>query len=387
MLISISERLGANLREIDTPSRVDEGHLPARLGGDEFVVLLDGINDARDAVIVAERLQKALSKPHMIGDHEVISTASIGIVTSDGNYERPDDVIRDADTAMYQAKNSGRARHVVFDEMMHKEVMDRLNLEKELRQAAEEQQFTLSYQPIVSLETAALVGFEALIRWPHAERGIVLPADFIALAEELGLIVPIGEWVLGEACGQLRRWQQKRPDLEALSMSVNLSKHQLTHADLMKTVTQVIEKTGIEPRSLTLEVTESTIMDNADDLTPILSQLQGVGVRLAMDDFGTGHSSLGFLHRAPMDILKIDRSFIHSPGKTKDYGAIIQTVVQLAHTLKMQVIAEGIETQEQLVLLQSLDCNLGQGFLFSEPLETEAAERFLAEGYRFTVAA
>ncbi len=384
LLISISERLRANLRDIDMPARFGDGHLPARLGGDEFVILLDGIQDARDAVLVAERLQKALSQPHLLEGHEVISTASIGIVTSDGNYERPDDILRDADTAMYQAKSSGKARHVVFDERMHKEVMQRLNLEKELRAAADQLQFTLAYQPIVSLSTAELIGFEALIRWPHSERGIVLPASFIALAEELGLIVSIGQWVLREACTSLKRWQRRLP---SLTMSVNLSRQQLGHPTLVSGVKSVLKEHELDPATLTLEVTEGMIMSNPEQMAPVLDQIRRAGVRLAMDDFGTGHSSLSFLHRVPMDVLKIDRSFINSPGRARDFGAIINTVVQLAHNLRMTVVAEGIETMEQLVLLQSLDCNYGQGYLFSQPLVPEDAEKLLVDGYRFTIAA
>ncbi len=385
LLISISERLRENLRDIDTPVRLGDGHLPARLGGDEFVVLLDGITGARDAVIVAERLQKALKEPHLLDGHEVISTASIGIVTSDGNYDRPDDILRDADTAMYQAKNSGKARHVVFDEHMHSEVMQRLNLEKELRQAAEDLQFSIAFQPIVSMSTAELSGFEALIRWPHSERGIVLPANFIALAEELGLIVPIGRWVLREACRQLALWQKQHDGTPPLSMSVNLSKQQLSHPDLVPAIREILTETGIVASSLVLEVTESTIMDNLEHLQPVLSTLREEGVRLAMDDFGTGHSSLSFLHQAPMDILKIDRSFVNGAGNPRGIGAIIHTVVQLAHNLDMEVVAEGIESIDQLVMLQTLNCNYGQGYLFSKPVDIDAASHFVDSSFRFTV--
>ncbi|MHC4128046.1 MAG: putative bifunctional diguanylate cyclase/phosphodiesterase [Planctomycetota bacterium] len=387
LLIAISERLRANLRGLDTPARIGDAHLPARLGGDEFVVLLDGIVDGRDALIVAERLQEALSKPYILEGHEVISTASIGIVFSDGNYERPDDILRDADTAMYQAKSSGKARHVVFDEHMHSEVIQRLNLEKELRRAADQDEFTLNYQPIVSLATAQVRGFEALIRWNHPERGVISPAQFIGLAEELGLILPIGDWVLREACLQLRRWQQERQGLSPLSMTVNLSKKQLTHPDLVASVDALIKEVGVKPSSIVLEITESTIMDNFDAITPVLSELHEVGVLLAMDDFGTGHSSLGFLNLVPMDILKIDRSFINRTGNARQHSAIIQSILQLAHAMEMEVVAEGVETEEQLILLQDLECNYCQGFLFSKPLAPEQAQQFIAESHRFTLAA
>ena len=383
LLMGMSERLRKNLRTMDTPSRICEEHLPARLGGDEFAILLDDIGSIRDAIIVAERLLRELSVPHKIGGHEVTSTTSIGIVTSDGNYDRPDDVLRDVDTAMYQAKNSGRARYVVFNEAMHKEVVQRLNLEKDLRRAVKRGEFVLVYQPIVSLETGELAGFEALVRWTHPKRGIVRPDAFIALAEELGLILPLGTWVLREACLQLRSWQERFTDYPHLSMSVNLSKRQVTDAKLVGTVAEIIKDTKIEPRSLRLEITESTIVDDIDGLMPALKRLKGLGVQLAMDDFGTGQSSLGFLHRIPMDILKIDRSFIDRAGKTRDHAAIIHTVVQLAHNLNMEVVAEGVETRDQISLLQSLECDYGQGYLFGEPVSAEAVESLVKSGFDF----
>lgn len=387
LLLSVSERIRVNLRKLDTATRMAEDHLQARLGGDEFVVLLDGIQEARDASMVAERIQEALAAPHIIEGHEITSTASIGIVVSCGNYQQPDEILRDADIAMHQAKEAGKARHVIFDERMHSQVMERLHLEKELRQAAAQLEFTLHYQPIVSLETAALKGFEALIRWHHPQRGLVPPGQFIGLAEELGLIIPIGHWALREACRQLRRWQTGRGGHPPLSMSVNLSKLQLTHDDLVASVTGVIDETGVEAGSLILEVTESMIMDNTERIFPVLAQLRQLGVRLAMDDFGTGHSSLSFLHRVPMDILKIDRSFINRTDNARQHGSIIHTIIQLAKILDMQVVAEGIETTDQLVLLQSLDCNYGQGYLFAKPLEPPAAEKLVGREHRFRVKA
>ena len=269
---------------------------------------------------------------------------------------------------------------------MHSEVLERLNLEKELRAATEQQAFVLHYQPIVSLETSALKGFEALIRWPHPQRGMVPPLAFIGLAEELGLILPIGEWVLREAAGQLRRWQEHRSG-QALSMTVNLSKKQLAHPGLVAAVAETVEQAGIEPGLLVLEITESTIMDNLDELTPVLSSLRDIGVLLAMDDFGTGHSSLSFLHRVPMNLLKIDRSFINMSGEGRRFDAIIETIVRLAHNLDMDVVAEGIETPDQMVLLQSLSCNYAQGYLFSKPLEASDAGKLTQPDYRFTRAA
>ncbi len=385
LLISISERLRGNLRTMDAATRVGEGqHVPARLGGDEFAVLLDGIHDVKDAVLVAERIQKALQQPHKIAGQDITATCSVGIVTSDGNYERPDEILRDADTAMYQAKHAGKARHVVFDEKMHSEAMKRLNLEKELRHAAEHKEFKLVYQPIVALDSRGLLGFEALLRWVHPERDVVLPVDFIRLAEELDLIIPIGRWVLNEASRQLREWQRKRPDLV---VSVNISKQQLAQSDLVSSVESVLHDTRIVPSTLLMEITESTMMESADTMIPVLRQLREIGVLLAMDDFGTGQSSLGFLHSVPMDILKIDRSFIKTSTTKRDSAAISRTIVQLAQNLDMKVVAEGIETREQLGLLQRLKCHYGQGFLFGEPMSPEASAGFLEQGYTFNLAA
>lgn len=387
LLINISDQLRTNLREIDIASRTSEGHLPARLGGDEFVVLLDDIENFRDANTVAERLQREISSPHTIGGHEVITTASIGIVTSEGNYERPEDIIRDADTAMYQAKKSGKARYVLFDERMHAEVVKRLNLEKELHDAVERKEFKLYYQPIVSIETGKLVGFESLIRWVHPERGIIEPEEFIALTEEIGIIVPIGRWAINEACQQLGKWLRKYPQHKNLSLNFNLSKQELKDPGLIPLLKHAIKNAGISPSSLKAEITESTFFDQSLDLTPILNTIQEMGIALAMDDFGTGYSSLSFLHTTSMDYLKIDRSFISNASKKRDYAAIVHTIIQLAHNMDMLVVAEGVETQDQLAMLQALDCNFAQGYLFDKPLEPEAAEALLIDNYRYGAAA
>ncbi|MCH7546573.1 MAG: EAL domain-containing protein [Planctomycetes bacterium] len=387
LLINISDQLRTNLREIDIASRTSEGHLPARLGGDEFVVLLDDIENFRDAITVAERLQREISSPHTIAGHEVITTASIGIVTSEGNYDRPEDIIRDADTAMYQAKKTGKARYVVFDERMHAEVVKRLNLEKELHYAVERKEFTLYYQPIVSIETGRLVGFESLLRWVHPEKGIIEPEEFIELTEELGIIVPIGRWAINEACQQLGRWIKKYPQHENLSFNINLSKQELMDPGLISLIKQAIRNAGISPKSIKVEITESTFIDNSIDLIPVLTKIQEMGIALAMDDFGTGYSSLSFLHTTSMDYLKIDRSFISNASNKRNYAAIIHTIIQLAHNMDMQVVAEGVETQDQLAMLQALDCNFAQGYLFDKPLEPEAAEKLLIDNYRYCAAA
>jgi diguanylate cyclase (GGDEF)-like protein len=377
LLISISERLSANLRASDTASHFGEGHVPARLGGDEFVILLDGISDFADAIRVAERLQEALAAPHRIGDHDVISTASIGIVTSAGNYDRADDVLRDADTAMYQAKSTGKARHVVFDDRMHQEAVDRLELEEDMRRAIDAGDFWLSYQPIVSLSTGELRGFEALMRWTHPQRGPVSPDDFIALAEEIGVIVPIGRWALLEASRQLKSWHGRFPHDPPLTMNVNLSKHQLRQGDLVEMVDGILRQTQLDPGSLKLEITEGAIMDCPEAMNALLHELKGLGVLLCMDDFGTGHSSLSHLHRFPIDVLKIDRTFVLNTDGNREYAAVIHAIITLAHTLKMTVVGEGVETLGQLAQLQALECDSAQGNLFSESMTPEAAEAYM----------
>ncbi len=377
LLVSIAERLRAGLRVRETSSLPGEGHLPARLGGDEFAILLDGIAEDGDATRVAEELQKALSEPHVIGGHDVISTASIGIVTSSGGYDRAEDILRDADTAMYHAKSSGRARHVVFDDRMHEEAVKRLRLEQDLRRALERSEFAMAYQPIVDLSGGGLVGFEALIRWSHPERGDVPPGRFIGLAEEIGLIVPIGAWALREAARQLRRWQDRFPQVPPLSMNVNLSRRQLSAGDLVRSVRDVLQETGIDPVRLKLEITESVIMDSPDLVNSLLRQLKGLGVQLCMDDFGTGHSSLSCLHSFPIDVLKIDRSFVANTDMNREYAAVIQAIVTLAHTLKMTVVGEGVETAGQLAQLQALECDCAQGNLFSGSMRADAAEAYL----------
>ncbi|MCP3905890.1 MAG: EAL domain-containing protein [Planctomycetes bacterium] len=387
LLVGIGDRLTKNLRAIDTPTRVNDGHMPARLGGDEFVILLDSIRGVEDAVRVAERLQSELSVPHNLDGHEVVSTASIGIVTSDIGYESPDDVIRDADTAMYRAKTSGKARHVVFDEGMHNEVVARLDLERELRDAVEQKAFRLAFEPLVALDTGKVAGFEALIRWPHETRGMVPPEEFISLAEELSLIVPLGEWALESTCKQLREWSIRYPEHDRLTVSVNLSRQQLLHPELAATIRRVVEETGIKPSSLQLEITETMVMGDSGAFHAILEQLRDIGVGLVMDDFGTGHSSLSCLHGFPINVLKLDSDFIRSMKKKRDYGAIVNAVVELAHNLNMEVVAEGVETVDQLVLLQALACDYAQGELFSPAVDGDDVEKLLRDGLDLSLAA
>ncbi len=376
LLISIAERLTANLRKHHTASHLS-GHLASRLGGDEFVVLLDDIRDTSDVTALAERLQTALSAPHPIRGHDVISTASIGIVNCGHKYDRAEDIIRDADTAMYHAKNTGKARHVVFDERMHQDAVDRLQLEEDLRSALDKQEFSLAYQPIVDLESGRLTGFEALLRWKHPQRGNVPPDQFIGLSEEIGLIVPLGAWVVREACTQLKKWHDKIPRNPPLEMNINLSPRQLGQNDLVDTLRRIIDETGVTPQWLKLEVTESAMMESPERVTDLLHELKGLGVMLCMDDFGTGYSSLSCLHQFPIDVLKIDRTFILNTDGNREYAAVIHAIITLAHTLKMTVVGEGVETSGQLAQLQALECDAAQGNFFAGPLSATAAEAYL----------
>jgi len=378
LLIGITERLHENLRELDTTARLSDTNLPSRLGGDEFVVLLEGIRDDRAAAVVAQRLLNAFAQPYQIAGHEVTSTASIGIVSSDPRYTSPDSILRDADTAMYQAKSAGKARYVVFDEQMHKTIVDRLTTENELRAAVESNTFQVMYEPIVCLGTGRLKGMEALIRWVHPRRGLIPPAEFIEIAEELNLMGLIGRWVLHQACTDFVKWCTDNPEHPPSFINVNVSRSQLRDPGLVGQINAVILETKIDPSMLRLEITESMVMDDLEKMSEVLCRLKELGLQLAMDDFGTGHSSLTCLHKFPLDVLKIDRSFINSVGrKERHYGAILHSVIELATNLDMQVIAEGIENPNQLALLQGLSCQFGQGWLFSEPVNAQTVQSLL----------
>ncbi|HOB76154.1 MAG TPA: EAL domain-containing protein [Phycisphaerae bacterium] len=381
LLVAISGRLQACLRHTDGDSP-GPGSKVARLGGDEFVLLLDNIRGTGDATAIAERLQKELSEPFNLNGHQAHVTVSIGIVTSEMGYDSPADIIRDADTAMYQAKSNGKARYVVFDRQMHDQVLARLELESDLRQAIEQDEIHVAYQPIVSLETGDLEGFEALARWTHPRRGEISPEKFIPIAEETGLILPLGRMILREACYQWHWFRREIPNCPPLVMSVNVSKRQLLEADLPAQIERMLAETGVPPSALKLEVTESVIMEDAETITPMLARLRRIGIKLAMDDFGQGHSSLGCLHKFPIDYLKIDRVFVRNMGITDaglniEYTAIVQAIVTLAHNLGMQVVAEGVENLGQVVQLQSLGCDFGQGYYFSTPATPEQATNLI----------
>ncbi len=368
ILVVMGQKLSECLRPGDTV---------ARLGGDEFAVLLHDIKEVKDAVEVAERIHHKLSAPLMVKGHEVFSSVSIGIAMSSELYERPEQVLRDADIAMYQAKSRGSACHEIFDPQMHANILDRLQLEADMRGALDHKEFILFYQPIIDLKTHQLIAFEALVRWSHPTRGLIYPLEFIPMAEENGLINTIGEWILRESCRELRVLQDRYPKQPPLKMSVNISGKQFTQRDLADKISAIITETGIDAHTLALELTESMIMENVDTAIETMKQLRSMGVQIHIDDFGTGYSSLSYLHRFPIDAIKIDRTFINklsADGKNKE---IIQSILSLAAGMHFDVIAEGVEMNHQLVNMQNMQCQFGQGFLISVPMEPGAIDAWV----------
>jgi len=373
----LREAVGFHRRPDDSVDSVGSAEpVVARFGGDEFVVLLEDITDRAAAVERAERLLEALNGPYQLDAYEVHVTASIGIVLNDSAPPTVDELLSDADTAMYEAKCAGPGRHVVFDRPMRQRVRQRMRLENDLRGALKADQLFLEYQPIVGLADGDLVSVEALVRWQHPEHGRVSPGAFIPVAEETGLIVPIGQWVLRTACEQFMDWRRELGAGAPRGISVNLSRVQLLLPSTVQTIRRIIQETGITPEQLQLEVTESTVMEDPQTMFELLEELGELGVRLAIDDFGTGYSSLACLHDFRCDVLKIDRSFINKLHRGRGYVAMVRAVLELAEHLSIEVVAEGIETPEQAALLQSLDCAYGQGFLFSRPMPPGDVARF-----------
>lgn len=349
----------------------------ARLAADEFAILLEGIQDVSDAIRVAESIHQTLASPFYLNEQEVFMSVSIGIALNTGHDDQPEDLLRNADLAMYRARSQGNVGYEVFDAAMQELAIERLQMETDLRRAIERQDFRVYYQPIVSLSTARIIGFEALLRWQHPKRGLVSPNEFITTAEETGLITPIGWWTLREACRQLSEWQAQFPADQPLSMNVNLSCKQFTQPDLLEQIDTILQETQLAVGSLKLEITESVVMENPDWVKDILLELKKRNIHLCIDDFGTGYSSLSRLHHFPISTLKIDRSFISRIGALGENSEIVQAIVTLAQTLSMDVVAEGIEVSEQISPLLALQCEYGQGYFFSKPVDSEAARALL----------
>jgi PAS domain S-box-containing protein len=387
LLIQVSQRILRSLRLEDLVSRPATIPSPqwkpkddtlARLGGDEFTVLLDDIRDPSDAIRVAERIQSSFAEPFVICGQDVFTTASIGIIANSAHATAVD-VLRDADTAMYRAKLHGGARCEVFDQAMHEHSVNRLNLETDLRRALERNEFRVYYQPIIALRTGNISGFEALLRWQRPEKGLVSPAEFIGVAEETGLIVSIGKWVLRTACEQARQWHLENPQEPPLTMNVNISARQFTQDDLVTQVEKILRESEVTPTAIKLEITESVTMGDAERTIKVVNELKKLGLGFSIDDFGTGYSSLSYLGRFPMDTLKIDRSFVSNLKSNPENREIIRTIIGLARNLGMDVVAEGTETAEEISYLKTLDCEFVQGYFFSKPVDSIAAQALLRE--------
>jgi len=374
---SVGDRLLVELSSA-LKTAVRPGDTVARLGGDEFTILLEDMEEREEAIAVAERIQSVLREPLTLAGHEVFATVSMGIALSAPSYRRAEDLLRDADTAMYHAKALGKSRHQVFDSSMHARARKLLQLEHDLRRAIDRREFRVHYQPIVRVADRRIAGFEALARWQHPERGLVAPSEFIHLAEETGLVVPLGRAVLEEACRQAVAWQTSSG--EDLTVSVNLSVKQFSQPDLVENVDGALRVSGLPARLLKLEVTESMVMENTDGAIAMLRRLKALGVHIVIDDFGTGYSSLSYLLRLPADTLKIDRSFVSGTGDAGRNVNIVRTVVGLAYSLGLDVVAEGVETEQQMSLLADLGCPLAQGFLFSPAVEADEAKALVARG-------
>jgi diguanylate cyclase (GGDEF)-like protein len=373
VLREVARRLSGVLRPEDTV---------ARFGGDEFTVLCESVGGVLEAVSIADRLQRPLRDPLNAGGAELRLSASIGVaIVEPGEMGEAQHLIEDADAAMYRAKERGGARAELFDSAMRDNAVRALQIEQELQQALERGDLRLYLQPGVDLRTGQVIGAEALVRWQHPQRGLIVPDRFLSVAEETGLIVPLGAWVIGEACRQLAEWQS-RPETADLHLSLNLSARELTHPDVVANVLGCVRESGVDPHYLTIEVTESTAMADGDSGFRALRELSHEGIRVAIDDFGTGYSSLDQLRRMPVDIVKVDRSFVSGMADDPTDRALVAAVVGMGRALKLAVVAEGIESPEEAEALRELGCNIGQGFLFAKPLPAEEMDELLASGAR-----
>ena len=371
LLIAVSKLLKSCVREKD---------LVSRIGGDEFVILLDGISNIEDATLIGDRIQQRLQLPFELEGHSIFTSASIGIVFSSAEYNNTSDLMRDADIAMYQAKDNGKGRYTIFDRAMYDRTLKLIELENNLRIALKRSEFAMHYQPIMSLHDNHLVGFEALIRWKHPQKGFISPTEFIPIAEDTGLILELGEWLLKEACQQLQTWRRKYaflPHINSLKMSINLACQQLQEPNFIHKLDRILDETGLDGRFLRLEITESALIEPDGNIQEILKQIRSRNITLSIDDFGTGYSSLSYLRRFPIDNLKIDRSFIEQMNIDSENFEIVRLIITLAKTLGMDTVSEGVETLQQLNQLKAMGCEFGQGYLFSKPLEPKVVESIL----------
>ncbi len=367
LLQHVAQRMKSSLRETDTVGR---------LGGDEFVVILTGLTDTSDAARVAQNILNTLVRPITLDNHEIFVTTSIGISLYPNDAKDVEGLTQNADAAMYRAKEQGRNHYQFYTLDMNAKALERLNLENDLRHALERDEFLLHYQPLLDLTSQQIVGFEVLLRWDHTDLGFISPVDFIPIAEETGLIMPIGEWVLNAACQQAKQWQDQ--GFKNANIAVNLSNRQFAQENMLDTVTKALDSCGLEPEHLELEITESCVMENPEEAIIVLRQLNDMGVRISIDDFGTGYSSLSYLKRFPLDTLKIDRSFVNDITDDTDGAAIVEAILAMAHSLRLKVVAEGVETSEQMAFLEDHKCDMIQGYLLSKPLPaSEATEKFL----------
>jgi diguanylate cyclase (GGDEF)-like protein len=363
LLVNVAKRIKQAISEED---------IVARFGGDEFAIILKDVKNIEEAIGFANIVCQKISTPFTISGRQVFANTSIGIAISDNHYDNSEDILRDADIAMYFAKGKGN-HYAVFDPSMHTKALEQMQLETDLRYAVARGEFCLYYQPIVDIESVKLSGFEALVRWTHPEKGIVSPAEFIPIAEETGLIIPMTLWILKTACQQIKEWQKISYENHSLTLSINLSGKHFAQNDLVEQIWKIMKETDFNPSCLKLEITESAVMENAEMAISMLKELKEIGIQLSIDDFGTGYSSLSYLHKFPIDILKVDRSFVMEMDEASENGEIVRTIVLLAKNLGMKVVAEGIETIHQLHQLRILGCEFGQGYLFSRPVPAEEA--------------